>query len=157
MNGKSILEVIRNCLRTEEMGKISEGICLVLLACKLQLITKINYPNYRLGLNIRLEKLLLLFIKLCYVVTILLCLGVVRFFPWQTIHMYLAAFSSEEKYFGISEKSSRICASSWFLHFRLQCLVASFDAVYDGSDFWFRGKKTDRAEGRNKISHLSVP
>lgn len=56
-------------------------------------------------------------------VTILFCLGAVRFFPWETIHIYLAAFSSEEKYFGISDKSSRISASWWFLHFRLQCLV----------------------------------
>lgn len=70
--------------------------------------------------------------------------------------MYLATFSSEEKYFGIPQKSSRIPASWWFLHFRLQCLVAGLDSGYGGTKFWFTGNKIGRAEGRNKVPHLSV-
>lgn len=37
------------------------------------------------------------------------------------------------------------------------CLVANLDAGYGGTEFWLRGNKTDKAEGRNKVSHLSVP
>lgn len=37
-----------------------------------------------------------------------------------------------------------------------QAAVSSLDAGYHGPEFWFRGNKTDRAEGRNKFSHLPV-
>lgn len=118
--GKGILGLMRNYRGTKEMGQISESGCLVLLGHKLQLITRINYPNLALISWVREDATSAH--KVAYVVTILFSLGVVEFFLWQPIYMYLAIFSFGEKYSGTSNKSSRISASWWFPHFRLLCL-----------------------------------